>query len=131
MEKYKSLFGYLLFGAVMSALPSVSWAGLNLGGTVNVGNLLGGSAGGGDGGIASSLCTIVQWFTEPGGIGSALGSLSVIFLGIGAFFGKVTWGTAVTFTAGIMAIFGAPGIVSSLTGVDAYSCGGSSISISI
>ena len=122
MKKYKSLFGYLLFGVMIALAPSASWAGLNLGISIPGIGSFGGGGGGGDGGISSALCTIVSWFTDPGGIGSALASLSVVFLGIGAFFGKVTWGTAATFTAGIMAIFGAGDIVSAVTGGMASGC---------
>jgi type IV secretory pathway VirB2 component (pilin) len=71
--------------------------------------------GAGGGGIAYSLCKIVYWFTEDG-IGKAIASLAVIFLGIQAFFGKVQWGTALMFVAGIFAIFGSQEIVDAVTG---------------
>lgn len=64
------------------------------------------------GGIAEALCNIVGWFT--GGVGQAIASLAVIFLGISAFFGKVTWGTALMFAVGIFAIFGSSDIVKAI-----------------
>lgn len=68
--------------------------------------------GGGAGGIAGSLCTIAGWF--QGGVGRAIASLAVIFLGISAFFGKATWGMALMFAAGIFAIFGSGSIISAV-----------------
>ena len=74
---------------------------------------LGGGGGCGGAGIGGALCTVVSWITEEG-IGQAVASLAVIFLGIQAFFGKVNWGTAIMFAAGIFAIFGAQDIVSAI-----------------
>ena len=85
------------------------------GGDVSVGGITiawGSGANGGEG-IGEALCTIVNWFSA-GSVGSAIASLAVIFLGIGAFFGKVTWGMAIMFAAGIFAIFGAENIVGAL-----------------
>lgn len=66
-------------------------------------------------GIGGALCEIVGWFVA-GGIGAAVASIAVIFMGIAAFFGKVTWGMALTTACGIFAIFGAGEIVSALVG---------------
>ncbi len=94
---------------------SISTRGINISGLL-------GTGGGGGGNIAGALCEIVYWFTEDG-IGSAIASLAVIFLGIGAFFGKVTWGTAVLFATGIVAIFGSQQIVSAITyGYGGWGC---------
>lgn len=82
-------------------------------GGVSITISLGGGGCGGGAGIGDSLCTIVSWFTA-GGIGAAIASLAVIFLGIGAFFGKVNWGMALTFTVGICAIFGSEPILASV-----------------
>jgi len=76
------------------------------------------------GGIGSALCEIVSWFEQPGGIGAAIASLAVIFLGIGGFFGKVTWGTALTVAVGIVAIFSSGAIVSAITGGAGFGCFG-------
>jgi len=64
------------------------------------------------GGIANALCNIAGWF--QGGVGQAIASLAIIFLGISAFFGKVTWGTALMFACGIFAIFGSADIVKAI-----------------
>ena len=45
-----------------------------------------------------------------------LATLGVLFLGIGAFFGKVNWGLAVMVGVGIAGIFGANQIVTVLGG---------------
>ncbi len=65
-------------------------------------------------GIADAICTVVGWF--QGSLGKAIASLSVIFLGIQAFFGKITWGTVVLYAVGIFAIFGAEDIVGAFVG---------------
>lgn len=71
-----------------------------------------GSGDGAAGGLANALCNVAGWF--QGGVGQAIASLAIIFLGISAFFGKVTWGTALLFAAGIFAIFGSADIVQAI-----------------
>lgn len=71
-----------------------------------------GAGDGAAGGIANALCNIAGWF--QGGVGQAIASLAIIFLGISAFFGKVTWGTALMFACGIFAIFGSADIVKAI-----------------
>ena len=66
------------------------------------------------GNVGGMLCTIVQAIT--GKIGRAIATIAVVFLGIGAFFGKVTWGLAVAVSIGIFAIFGAATIVNAFGG---------------
>jgi type IV secretion system protein VirB2 len=66
------------------------------------------------GDIGAKLCTIVRAIT--GKIGRAIATIAVIFLGFGAFFGKVTWGLAVAVAIGIFAIFGAATIVTNFGG---------------
>lgn len=74
-------------------------------------------AGGNDfGNVGANLCTIVRAIT--GRIGRAIATIAVIFLGFGAFFGKVTWGLAVAVAVGIFAIFGAAVIVNQFGGAD-------------
>ena len=79
-------------------------------------------AGAGDfGGVGAKLCTVVQAVT--GRIGRAIATIAVVFLGIGAFFGKVTWGLAVAVSIGIFAIFGAATIVTQFGGsADTVDC---------
>lgn len=66
------------------------------------------------GGVGANLCRIVKAIT--GRIGRAIATIAVIFLGFGAFFGKVTWGLAVAVSIGIFAIFGAATIVTQFGG---------------
>ncbi len=64
--------------------------------------------------IGGGLCNIVGDMT--GTVGQGIATLGVLFLGIGAFFGKVNWGLAVTIGAGIAALFGAAAIVGTVGG---------------
>jgi type IV secretory pathway VirB2 component (pilin) len=61
------------------------------------------------GNVGAKLCQIVSAIT--GRVGRAIATIAVVFLGIGAFFGKVTWGLAVAVSVGIFAIFGAGTII--------------------
>lgn len=81
-------------------------------------------------GLADAICTVIGWL--QGSLGKAIASLSVIFLGIQAFFGKITWGTVLLYAVGIMTIFGAQNIVEAVTGASASgACGGFSLDIII
>ena len=64
--------------------------------------------------IGDLLCNVVYWFV--GQLGQGIATLAVIVLGIGALFGKVSHGMALTTMVGISVIFGAPDIVQNLTG---------------
>ena len=68
----------------------------------------------GGGTIGDLLCKVAGWFT--GTVGQGIATLAVIVLGIGALFGKVSQGMAITTMVGISVIFGAPDIVYDLTG---------------
>ena len=85
---------------------------IGLGGGSGGGGFYFGSGDGAAGGIANALCNIAGWF--QGGVGQAIASLAIIFLGISAFFGKVTWGTALLFAVGVFAIFGSADIVKAI-----------------
>jgi len=73
-------------------------------------------------GVDSSMCTIANALS--GTTARALGTLAIIFLGIGAFFGKVNWGLAVMVVVGIGAMFGATALVGSFTGGTAGTAAG-------
>ena len=75
--------------------------------------------------FSNTLCGVVSWFT--GRTGKAVATMAVIFLGIAAFFGKVTWGLALMFAVGIFAIFGAASIVNAVSSGEADSSGTSCI----
>ncbi|PIR32842.1 MAG: hypothetical protein COV36_03430 [Alphaproteobacteria bacterium CG11_big_fil_rev_8_21_14_0_20_44_7] len=114
----KATFSAALAALALILLPELAYA---LPGGLSVDTPFGGIGGGGEaGGIAAALCEIAGWFT--GGVGQAVASLAVIFLGIAAFFGKVTWGLAIMFAAGIFAIFGSSDIVYAITGGKGHGC---------
>lgn len=50
------------------------------------------------------------------GVGRAIAVMGVIVLGLGATFGKVSWGLALTVAVGVTTIFGAPKIIQAITG---------------
>lgn len=58
--------------------------------------------------ITNALCNIVMIINN--GVAKGLATLAIIFLGLGAMLGKVSWGTAVIVAAGIGVVFGAGGI---------------------
>jgi type IV secretory pathway VirB2 component (pilin) len=71
------------------------------------------SASAADDPLSEPLCAISAWFS--GGTGKAIATVAIIFLGIAAFFGKVTWGLALMFAVGIFAIFGANDIIAAIS----------------
>lgn len=86
------LFSVFCLTAVLMMVPELSYAsstGANI--------------------IGDTLCTIVNQLT--GKIGRGIATLGVIFLGIGLFVGKLSWGLAVAIAIGIGGIFGAESIV--------------------
>ncbi len=53
---------------------------------------------------------------------SLIATFAVIFLGIGAFFGKTNWGLVITVLAGIVVVLGAATIVGQFGGVSLIAC---------
>jgi type IV secretory pathway VirB2 component (pilin) len=64
--------------------------------------------------IDQTMCTVVTMLT--GTIGKAIAIFAIIFIGVSLFMGKVSWGLAISTAIGIGAIFGAAGIVDTLSG---------------
>ena len=64
--------------------------------------------------IQGVLCNAYGLFNGP--IGRSLAIFAVVALGVAFFLGKVSWGTAIAIALGIGAMFGAPTIVSTITG---------------
>lgn len=62
--------------------------------------------------LGLGLCAIAK--SLQGTVGKGIATLVIIFLGIGAFFGKVNWGLAVMTAVGIVCIFGAVAIVGTI-----------------
>ena len=65
------------------------------------------------------MCRVLDIATGTGG--KAFAAFAIISVGIGFFTGKVSWGLMIGVAAGIAAIFGAPSIVSAISG-DAGGC---------
>ena len=73
----------------------------------------------------SILCGGYSIFRGP--LGKALAVFSIVALGVGLFMGKITWGLVFAVALGIGAVFGAPKIVSVITGGNEI-CAGSQTS---
>ena len=65
--------------------------------------------------IAGVLCSVVNIIL--GSMGRALATLAIIFIGVGATLGKVSWGMAITVAVGISVMLGAPSVLFALTGL--------------
>lgn len=64
--------------------------------------------------MTSMLCGGYSVFS--GSVGKMLAIFAIVALGVGLFMGKITWGLVFAVALGIGAIFGAPKIVSVITG---------------
>jgi len=62
--------------------------------------------------VERALCKVVGWFIGP--IGTAIATLAIIIIGVGALMGKVSWGMAIIVGLGVAVIFGAPTIANIL-----------------
>lgn len=83
--------------------------------------------------LTLSLCTVIGWFT--GDLGRAIATLGVVVLAVGAMMGKVSWGMALTVTAGISIMLSGEAVVAKLTGLSGAGCpaetiGGSAYALS-
>ncbi len=72
--------------------------------------------------LVTTLCNMMKIIT--GNAGKAIAAFAIVAVGVGFFTGKVSWGLLVGVTAGIAAMFGAPTIVSAISGTSAYNCQG-------
>ncbi len=105
----------------------------NLGMTVS-----GGGGGGGTGNfplqmacatsssIETVYCSVVSWFNGP--LGKGVGTMGIIIVGLGALYGKTSWGIAIIAGLGAAMIFGGTSIVSALGGPGDMDCAASSAS---
>ena len=64
--------------------------------------------------ISNVLCRVVSLLV--GKVGKGIATIAVVFLGVGLFLGKLSWGVAVATAIGIAGIFGAGQIVNWLSG---------------
>ena len=117
------LFNLRLFGAVLISATALVFMPIGLSNNAQACMSIGlaGYSFGNCGGIADSLCKVVGWFIT-GDFGAAIASFTIIFLGLQAFFGKLSWSTTVIFTVGIITIFAAKDIVKAITGIPGSAC---------
>lgn len=71
--------------------------------------------------LVDTICNVLRIVT--GNAGKAFAAFAILSLGIGFFTGKVSWGLMIGVAAGIAAMFGAPSIVSAITGKSTFDCG--------
>jgi len=71
--------------------------------------------------LVDTMCSVMKLVT--GSAGKAFAAFAIISVGIGFFTGKVSWGLMIAVALGIAAMFGAPSIVSAISGKGAFSCG--------
>ncbi len=70
--------------------------------------------------LVDTMCNVMKLVT--GNAGKAFAAFAIISIGIGFFTGKVSWGLMIGVAIGIAAMFGAPTIISAITGKSAYDC---------
>ena len=68
----------------------------------------------------ATACNMLNIVTGNGG--KIFASFAVVSVGIGFFSGKISWGLLIGVTAGVAVMFGAPSIVSALSGSDLSEC---------
>ncbi|NDF11566.1 MAG: hypothetical protein EB060_01955 [Proteobacteria bacterium] len=103
---YRSTVSALLVAVVILFPEGAVWA-QTAGGTL-------------DAELGGGLCKIVKALT--GQTGRAIASIGICILGIGAFFGKVNWGLAMTVSVGVMAMFSSMKIANIFAGGTAVTC---------
>jgi len=69
--------------------------------------------------IGQTLCRLTANLT--GGIAKGIATIAIFAVGVGMFMGKLNWGTAAATAAGVGVIFGAPKLVSFISGDSANS----------
>ena len=76
--------------------------------------------------IVTVICNVVKQLTGP--IGQAVSTVAVIFIGIGLFMGKISWGLALGIAIGMAMLFGAENIVTWISGSKtAFVCKGGTV----
>lgn len=70
--------------------------------------------------LVTTMCNALSIIT--GSAGKAFAAFAIISVGIGFFTGKVSWGLMIGVAAGIAAMFGAPSIVSAISGTSEFEC---------
>jgi len=68
----------------------------------------------------SEICNAINIVSGPAG--KVFAAFAIVSVGIGFFTGKVSWGLLVGVSVGIATMFGAPSIVSAITGKPTFQC---------
>ena len=104
------IFFILLVISLFTAIPEILFASSSSG------------SGGGSNtdAITTVVCNVVKQLTGP--IGQAVSTIAVIFIGIGLFMGKISWGLALGIAIGMAMLFGAENIVGWVSGDTTFKC---------
>ena len=70
--------------------------------------------------MARVLCNVYKIVT--GNVGKTFCAFAIVAAGVGFFTGKLNWGLLIALVLGISAIFGAPKIISAITGTSGLNC---------
>jgi type IV secretory pathway VirB2 component (pilin) len=70
--------------------------------------------------FVSEICNAINIVSGPAG--KVFAAFAIVSVGIGFFTGKVSWGLLVGVSVGIATMFGAPSIVSAITGKPTFQC---------
>ena len=70
--------------------------------------------------MARVLCNVYKIVT--GNAGKTFCAFAIVAAGVGFFTGKLNWGLLIALVLGISAIFGAPKIISAITGTSGLAC---------
>ena len=70
--------------------------------------------------MARVLCNVYKIVT--GNVGKTFCAFAIVAAGVGFFTGKLNWGLLIALVLGISAIFGAPKIISAITGTSGLAC---------
>ena len=97
----RNTFIFALFALVVTMLPELAMAQDYVGSNTEAWDLAGGLA-----------CRIARAVESD--IARSIATFGIIFMGIGAFLGKLNWGTVLTTALGVFIIFGVGYIISSL-----------------
>ena len=107
-KQYRSLFMFFVFLSLLVGFQSMWMDIANAAGTVD------------DNALSNTLCRIISFLNGKFGRGIAM--FAIIFIGIGLFVGKISWGLVLAVGLGIGAIFGAGSIVQMIAGTSDSTC---------
>ena len=110
-----TIFSFLLLAVAPAIIPAMSSEALAAGsGNLASDSQLNTNV------LVDVMCNVLRIVT--GNAGKAFAAFAILSVGIGFFTGKVSWGLMIGVAAGIAAMFGAPTIVSAITGTSNFDC---------